>query len=225
MKILILNVPKFLIVAATRFEVVPLLQEYNVRAFGTDGVFISDETDLSVIITGVGMVNTAFYMGLHKTALFDHVINVGICGAFNRDLCIGQVVNVVGDTLSEMGAENGDEFIKLDDLNLGGSNTFVNQMQFESALLNGLKKVNGITVNKIHGNEESIQKIKAIYNPDVESMEGAAFYSGCRRLTENYYQLRGVSNYVEKRDKSKWNIPLAINNVNEFVIQLIESIK
>jgi futalosine hydrolase len=43
-------------------------------------------------------------------------------------------------------------------------------------------------------------------------------------LQENipFVQLRAVSNYVEIRDKSKWNIPLAVENLN---IQLIEFIK
>ena len=42
-------------------------------------------------------------------------------------------------------------------------------------------------------------------------MEGAAFFAGCRRFN-NYMQIRAVSNRVEKRDKDKWNIPLAIEN-------------
>lgn len=218
--------PKFLIVAATKFEVETLLNHFNVKAIGHEGAFMSEgEIDLSVIITGVGMVNTAYYLGRHSHNLFDHVINIGICGAFNRDLKIGEVVNVTEDGLSEMGAENDMEFIKYEDLNLGGTNHYYNQIQFENADLNDLKKVKGITVNTIHGNGESIKKIVSMYAPDVESMEGAAFFSGCRRLSENYFQLRGISNYVEKRDKSQWNIPLAINNVNNFAIKLIEDLK
>ena len=73
----------------------------------------------------------------------------------------------------------------------------------------------------MHGNEQSIKKLTDRIQPQLESMEGAAFFSGCRRLSENYYQLRGISNYVEIRDKSKWNILLAISNVNTFAIKLI----
>jgi futalosine hydrolase len=34
-------------------------------------------------------------------------------------------------------------------------------------------------------------------------------------------QLRAVSNYVEKRNKDAWNIPLAIENLNKQLIAII----
>jgi futalosine hydrolase len=76
----------------------------------------------------------------------------------------------------------------------------------------------------VHGNEDSIRTITNLFSPDIESMEGAAFFRGCNRLSENYFQVRAVSNYVEKRDKSKWDIPLAINNLNNFCITLINDL-
>ncbi len=214
--------PKFLIVAATKFEVAPLLEHFKINAYAEEGFFIADEgPDLSILITGVGMVNTAYHMGRYSHNLFDHVINVGVCGAFNRDIKIGEVVNVIEDVISEMGAEDNNLFIKYADMNLGGTNVFHCHLKTDTTKLNNIKKVKGITVNKVHGNEESIKIVEALYKPDVESMEGAAFFRGCGRLSENYYQLRAVSNYVEKRDKSKWNMPLAINNLNALVVLLI----
>ncbi len=214
--------PKFLIVAATKFEAQPLLDHFKIIAHSETGLFISDKgPDLSVLITGVGMVNTAYHMGRSSHGLFDHVINMGVCGSFNRSIQIGEVVNVIEDTISEMGAEDDDRFIKYADMNLGGTNLYHSHYTIDNAKLNNLKKVKGITVNKVHGNEENIKKISSLFDADVESMEGAAFLRGCARLSENYYQLRAVSNYVEKRDKSKWNMPLAINNLNTFVVSLI----
>jgi futalosine hydrolase len=52
-------------------------------------------------------------------------------------------------------------------------------------------------------------------------MEGAAFFAGCIDFEADYIQIRAISNYVEKRDKSKWNLPLAIQNLNNELIQLI----
>jgi len=214
--------PKFLIVAATKFEVAPLLAHFKIKAYTEEGFFMTEEgPDLSVLITGVGMVNTAYHMGRSSHNLFDHVINVGVCGAFNRSIKIGEVVNVIEDTISEMGAEDDNLFIKYAEMNLGGTNSYHSHFTINNPKLNNLKKVKGITVNKVHGNEESIKRISSLFDADVESMEGAAFLRGCARLSENYYQLRAVSNYVEKRDKSKWNMPLAINNLNDFVVSLI----
>ncbi|MCE3227595.1 MAG: mqnB [Bacteroidetes bacterium] len=214
--------PKFLIVAATKFEVQPLLDHFKILSLENEGLFrATSGVDISVTVTGVGMVNTAFAMGKLSGQTFDHLINIGICGAFDRELKQGEIVNVVSDTLSEMGAEDGNEFINYEDMKLGGTNTYRSFIEKDNGLLDSLKKVKGITVNKVHGNEESISKVKNTYNPQVESMEGAAFFRGCQGHSGNYYQLRAISNYVEKRDKSKWNIPVAIKNINEFVIKLI----
>lgn len=217
--------PKILIVAATKQEIAPLLNEFSVSVAAEEGFFTSDVYNkLSVLITGVGMVNTAYYIGKYSHQVYDYVINAGICGAFNKQLQIGEVVAVIKDTLSEMGAEDGAEFITYNNLNLGGSNLYQNQTLIDNDLIKNLKKVSGITVNKVHGNDESIKKTLLLYNSDVESMEGAAFFRSCGKWSRNYYQFRAVSNYVEKRNKNKWNIPLAINNLNILLITFINNL-
>jgi futalosine hydrolase len=222
-KSLILTVPKFLIVAATQHEIQPLINWLNIAADKTECLVKANtgDMDISVLVTGAGMVNTAFNLGKYLNDSYDHVINAGICGAFNRNLKIGEVVNITDDCFSEMGAENDQEFIRYNDLNLGGSNCFMNRVKLDYSWFSDLKEVKGITVNTIHGNEEKIKKTISFFHPDVESMEGAAFFRSCQNIPAKYLQLRAVSNYVEKRDKSKWDIPLAINNVNEFVIKMI----
>lgn len=216
-----------LIVAATHFEIKPLLDFLEINDVAT-GLHHSNKelkgNRVQVLITGVGMVNTAYMMGRYSNNLFDLILNVGVCGAFNKDLKLGDVVHVIKDTLSEMGAEDGTEFITYDKLNLGGTHIFENALAqnnyFEK--INNLRQVSGITVNTIHGNDESIDKIKQRYPVDVESMEGASFFASCARV-ENFTQIRAISNYVEKRDKSKWNMSLAIKNLNDFLINFINN--
>ncbi len=214
---------KILIVSATKYEIEILLSIFKINVNNETGLFISNKfpLDISVLITGVGMVNTAFLMGKYSNHNFDFTINFGVCGAFNRNLKIGEVVNVTNDRLSEMGAEDGENFIKYDELKLGGTNVFECLIKTENVTLNNLKKVSGITVNTVHGKDESIKKTTQQFNPDVESMEGAAFFRSCSGLSTNHLQIRAISNYVEKRDKSKWNMPLAINNLNETAIKII----
>ncbi len=218
---------KFLLVAATRFEIQPILSAFNVEVYGNQGMFMSShlsDVDLSVLITGVGMVNTAYYLGRYSHNLFDYVINAGVCGAFAKNIRIGEVVNVTEDRLSELGAEDDEAFIPIEDMGLDSTSTYSNHWPANYAPLQALKEVKGITVNTVHGHEGSIQKAMSRFDADVESMEGAAFFNGCSHLSGHYIQLRGVSNYVEKRDKSKWNMPLAIDNVNKFVIQFIKDL-
>lgn len=213
-----------LIVSATQFEVKPLLDfleiEHPMSGMNTAGKTIGGKS-VQVLITGIGMVNTAFMMGRNINSLCDLVINVGVCGAFDKSLELGQLVHVTQDILSEFGAENGDEFLTYDKLNLEGDHTFSNNLKNSYKTIDQLKEVTGITVNTVHGNEISISKVKKIYNPEVESMEGAAFYASCVRVGGDYTQVRAISNYVEKRDKSKWQMPLAIKKLNNFMIDLI----
>ena len=84
---------------------------------------------------------------------------------------------------------------------------------YATDFLSSYKKVRSITVNKTSGKEESIQKIIQRYLPDTESMEGAAFFYTCQMQKQPCVQIRTISNYVEPRDKNKWNIPLAIKNL------------
>jgi futalosine hydrolase len=219
---LAIQMPHILIVAATPYEVQPLLEKYSIILTG-DGLvesYVSDTRMLSVLITGVGMVNTAYQLGRNSHTIYDAIINVGICGAFDRHLKLGQVVNVTKDELCEMGAEDGDEFIKYKDLELSGTSMYDNKWIMRSKEIAELKTVKGITVNKVHGNEESIERVKKLFSPEVESMEGAAFFAACKGVS-NYTQIRAVSNYVEKRDKSKWEIKLAVSNLNAKVLNIL----
>lgn len=217
---------KILIVSATQFEVKPLLDFLGI-AMPTPGMNNAnidfEDKDIQVLITGVGMVNTAFMMGRYINSLYDIIINVGVCGSFDRNLDLGELVHVTSDILSEMGAEDGDEFLTYDQLNLPGEHVFSENYTISNSLIDSLKKVKAITVNTVHGHEINIEKVQRLYHPDIESMEGAAFFASCVRAGSDFIQIRAISNYVEKRDKSKWQMPLAIKNLNDFLINFINS--
>lgn len=211
-----------LIVSATEFEVTPLLDFLKIK-YTSAGLYKAEEKNISILITGVGMVNTAFMMGKYANYSYDLVLNCGVCGAFNRSIQIGELVNIYEDILSEMGAEDGENFLSFDQLNLPGKHIFL-EICKPYLMFDILKKVKGITVNTVHGNEVNIEKVKNLYHPDVESMEGAAFFAACTNNHTNFTQIRCVSNYVEKRDKSQWQMALAIKNLNDFLITFIKNI-
>ena len=134
---------------------------------------------------------------------------------------IGEVVNITEDIFSELGAEDGKDFLNLADIKFADKREiFLKPVnKFASPALKGLKKVKGITVNTVHGNKKSISKVVALYNPDVESMEGAAFFYACNHFKIPTIQLRAVSNYVERRNVKKWNISLAVEKLNETALR------
>ena len=213
---------RLLIVSATIFEIVPFLKEINADI--KDKIFSSHtykQHQIDVLLTGVGIAHTSFYLGKYLTDKYDLVINAGICGSFASEISIGNVVRIDEDCFADLGAEDGESFLSLEELNLPGTYYVANENTFNNIVFNKLQSVKGATVNTTHGNTHSISKFLLYSKAKVESMEGAAFLFACNQTKVSCVQIRSISNYVEKRDKNKWNIPLAITNLNAVLIDFI----
>jgi futalosine hydrolase len=222
---------KLLIISATSIEIKPLitglgkgrvLQHHVTR-------YRYKQYDIDILITGVGMVPTAVFTSIVLSKYkYDAVFNVGICGSFNLDIPLGTVLNITSDCLPETGAEDGEHFLSLIDLKLLDQDEFpfsggklINDSVFDSNLINSLLIATGVTVNTVHGNALNIESFLKREHVDVESMEGAAFMFSCKLHKNRHIQIRSVSNYIEDRDVSKWDIQLAIQNLNQFIFDLL----
>lgn len=207
---------KILVIAATENEVQPFLDSD-----------IQKSNPIDVLITGVGMVATTFSLTKKiRESSYGLLLNVGIAGSFSRDIQLGQVVRVKEDSFSELGAQNDDQFLTLKDLGLGEIKFQENiDAQIENNLLvKTLAMAKGVTVNKVHGKNSSIRRLVKQFSPDVESMEGAAVFYVARQEKMPALQIRAISNLVEKRNKENWNIPLAIKNLNDWLILFSSSL-
>jgi len=225
---------KILLVSATSPEIRPLLSQLMFNGSDNDQIthYRFRNAAVDVLVTGPGMVATAFHLGkqLHASS-YDLAINTGICGSFNESIPIGTVVQVTRDFFPEMGAEDGESFLSLEQLGLTEAGSFpftdgkiVSSGKPSSRILASLKKVLGITVNTVHGNDANIEKIRKSAEPNIESMEGAAFLFACKMAEVPCIQIRSVSNYVEVRDKSRWNIDLAVKNLNKTLGEILKEI-
>jgi len=222
-----------LFVAATHNEInilekkIPLIQKRD--SYFSEHVYGAKYIDF--LVTGIGIASTTYQMSkiLHKKK-YDLIINLGIAGAFHKKLKIGQIVNVTSDIIAELGAENDSDFIPLDLLSIDEQTRIrtayriENTNPIDSSVSSELKQVKGITVNTIHGNEKNISNVSTLFSPDVESMEGAAFLYVCNEEKIKCVQIRAISNYVEKRNRNNWNVELAIKNLNETALRLLNSI-
>jgi len=202
---------KILVVAATKAELNFFYQHFNLP----DGNFV-EHKNFDLLITGVGMVATAFALGKHLSHKYDLVVNFGIAGCFDRSIALGTVLNITEDTFAELGAENGDDFLTITDLGFG-ENHYTSRPQKEVAL----PIAKGITMNCVTGSEKSIKKLIQRLNPTTESMEGAAIFYACEQLNIDCLQIRSISNYVEPRNKETWKIGLAVKNLNDWAIAFI----
>ena len=158
------------------------------------------------------------------TARHDVALNLGVCGSFDAALGPGTVVHVVRDRLAELGAEDGDAFLTLRDLQLEGDDEFVNQTPPASVALAELPAVSGITVNTVHGQERSIAAVVRRLQPQVESMEGAAFMFACRLSGVPFAQVRAVSNVVERRNRAAWKMHEAIGSLGAAAVRILDTL-
>lgn len=222
---------KILIVAATWMEVKLLTDE--LQYIGEKNHLLKNyslgDNEIDILIAGIGTTFTTFHLTqtLHQNNYY-LVMNVGIAGSLTKELKIGDVVNVVSDEFADLGIEKRDEFLTLFESGFIDNNEF----PFDGGALkasnsNGiikLQKVRGITTNKSHGRSSSIRELNEKFPAHVESMEGAAVVYVCKWMGINCYQIRSVSNFVEERDSSKWNIPLALENLKTSVLEVLKNL-
>lgn len=213
---------QILIVAATQQEVQPLITHFCLQEQVKGHYYFSEK--INVLLTGVGMVATTYALTKHLAKNnYDLVINAGIAGAFDSSIALGSAVQITSDCFAELGAEDGEEFLSIFNMGFVGTDDFpfTHGKLHASYLFKDIPTVDSITVNKVHGNVASIHTTLQRLTPQTESMEGAAVFYVCLQDEIPCAQIRAISNYVERRNKENWDIPLAIKNVNEVMIKLL----
>src|SRR5436190_9502733 len=162
---------RLLLVAATELELAPLVSRLTpasqldaspaLRAFSHESHLVD------VLTTGVGMVATATWCArVLARQPYDFAVNLGVCGSFDPELPPGAVVNVVEDCIAELGAEDGEQFLTVQQLGLLGPNEppfrgarLTNPEPTRNRVIATLPAATGITVNTVHGHEHSIARV------------------------------------------------------------------
>jgi futalosine hydrolase len=223
---------RILVVAATSREIAPLLAQLRQRsaAPARANTYTRADHDVDVLVTGVGMVSTAAKCSPSLSQQeYDLALNLGVCGSFDSALTPGTVVHVTSDCIPELGAEDDEKFLSIQELGLLGENEFpfkgghlVNDTPPVNPILSRLPTVKGITVNTVHGNPRSIAAVVNRFTPQTESMEGAAFMYACLIHGVSFAQVRAVSNLVERRNRAAWDLTGAIRSVCETSISILD---
>lgn len=220
-----------LVTAATKAEIAPLLAYLTESwATGSDGAYTKAATRVRILITGVGMVATAYHLtkALNRSK-YDFALLFGIAGSFDGNIALGDVVFIHSERFGDMGAE--DQYCFHDIFDLGLEQ--LQQPPFnQGALLNpeenipafmSLPRVTSITINSVSGTSFTATSRFEKYQSQVESMEGGAFHYVCLLEKVPFAQVRSISNYVEARDKSKWRINEAIDSLNKWAISFLQA--
>lgn len=216
-----------LIVAATSYEIAPLIKHLIDHAKKISFFeFELNGNHIFPLVTGVGSMLTSFGISrFNNIEKIDLAINLGLAGAFDQNLSLGDVVQVTKDRFADLGVEEKDgSFTDAYELELMNPDKFPFLDGWITNEVNdnfSHKAVTGLTVNRVHGAQNSINLITEKYFAEVESMEGAAFHYTCRVLDVEHVQIRSISNHVTPRDKDSWKIDLAIHNLNSSIVDYL----
>lgn len=210
---------KVLICAATPLEL---------RGWISDAVDVSrpvavefaglEHVDISLMAMGVGVAPTVMRLTQYA-ARFDLVLNVGLAGAYSSELAIGQVVRVASDVFADYGIDQRGTFVPIHQSPMAA---YAPQpMECPSPIPSHLPAVRAITLGMCSGSNELIERNIAQWNPDIETMEGAAVPFVCQQLGVQFVCLRAISNRVELRNVAAWNMDLALSNLHRETVGLL----
>ncbi len=234
-----------LVVAATDAELAPLRRELAERTqhFGHDA-----GVTFQYLATGVGPVVTGIALTEH---LFAHpcdvILDVGLAGALDREIALGEVCVVGSETFGDLGAEASDgTHLSLYDLGFanadgapdGGGllrplppNTAAHSREtnlfFElvAERFGESRTKRGTTVSQAHGTQLRIDRFREGNDAEVETMEGAAVFLVALRQNVPCVQIRAISNYVEPRNRDAWQIGLAMERLTAEVLDLLLALR
>ena len=206
---------QILLIAATEKEIEP---------------FTATNPAVDFLITGVGVPKTLYHLQkrLHQIE-YDFIIQAGIAGSFNTNIKLAQTVIVRQDCFADLGIEEKENYTPVFKTEFADKDGF----PFENGwlinlndylLTTNLQTVKAITVNKVSDSELQKQQFVKAFNADIETMEGAALHYVCLQENIPFLQIRSVSNYIGERDKKKWKLKEAIENLNTALSKLINQL-
>jgi len=219
---------KILYVTATEVEAVSL--KWAARLSPRHSLYRAGDNEISLLVAGPGSVSTVWsikqWLSLNERP--DLIINAGIAGSYKGHFAKGDVVMPETDCFADSGIEDGNSFKTLAEAGLMAADEFpfragvIHSDPAYLGILKGLlRPVKAITVNTATGSEATIKRLSGKFDPDIETMEGAAFFYVCSREKIPFFAVRAVSNMVEIRNRDNWDIKLAIDNLSEKIEEIL----
>lgn len=80
-----------------------------------------------------------------------------------------------------------------------------------------------VTVSTCTGTAQKATELETRTGGICENMEGAAVALACRQLAVPLLEVRGISNMVEDRDTSRWDLPLGMTSAQHAIMALLQA--
>jgi futalosine hydrolase len=222
---LVPGVPEVLLVGATELEVTQLRS-----------------SRFPLVVSGVGGVNTAhaltrYFTAHQKPSL---VIQTGIAGAYvPAGIPVGSVVLADTEIYGDLGVLTVDGWQPMEAVGIplvaarDGRPARFNYFPLDGKLVARASGIGGslvtrtgpfLTLSIITGVRALGDELHERFGALCESMEGAAAAHVCALHDVPFLEVRGISNLVEDRDRSKWRINEAARAAQTLALKLAESL-
>ncbi|MBP1752010.1 MAG: purine or other phosphorylase, family 1 [Geobacteraceae bacterium] len=235
-----------LVTAATAGELSRMIREtgaYGIAAKGVPEVYEwrTFRNRVIVAVTGMGKVNAALSSAALICALSpDLIINTGCAGAYgDSGLAVGDIALASSEIYGDEGLWTASGWHPLDRIGIPlaevRGNRYFNEIPLSMPVAEKayrfaegrgiiLHKGKFVTVSTCSGTSVRGAELSRRFGAICENMEGAAVAHAALRFGLDCMEIRGISNMVEDRDLSRWDLAGAVDNVQRFIMPFVESL-
>lgn len=209
------------------------------------GLLASGNTEVTLATTGIGKVNTAWALTALLERYLDRppalIINTGCGGAYSGSgLSVGDLAvancEIYGDdgVVTPKGWSSMEEIgipvmVRKDKLYFNEfplSQTAAEMAMRLATVLNiPMQRGRFVTVSTCSGTSTQGSELIRRHNGICENMEGAVVAHLALKYNIPCMEVRGISNMVEDRDLSRWNISAAVDAAQRFLLRFLEGIE
>ncbi len=191
-------------------------------------------------VSGMGKVNAAHAAAMLILAYRPSLmVNIGIGGAYpSSGLMVGDIAIAEKEIYGDEGVILRDGFHGIGLIGIPllrkGRKTYFNELPLDRKLVQkavralvhdplpfALKAGRFLTVSTCSGTTKRARELEKRFGVICENMEGAAIAHICAMYDVPFLEMRGISNVVEDRDRSGWNVKLAAENVQKAALELL----
>jgi futalosine hydrolase len=194
------------------------------------------------VVTGIGSVNTAHALTkqLSQSPKPSLVIQTGVAGAYvPAKIPVGSVLLADTEIYGDVGVSTLDGWRPLEEIGIplvaanGGHPSRFNYFPLDADLVARAASAAGtlvartgkfMTLSQVTGVRAAGDALFERFGALCESMEGAAAAHVCAIYDVPFLEVRGVSNLVEDRDRSKWRLAEAAEAAQRAVMKILEQL-
>jgi futalosine hydrolase len=235
-----------LVTAATPVEISMLIRETGALERTVKGIPAAHEFQVPgkrviLAVTGMGKVNAALCSASLVCGFSpDILVNTGCAGAYTQSgFCVGDLVVASSEIYGDEGVLTPSGWQPLDFIGIPlaeeSDNRYFNEVPLSVSLRDkalqfarsrGIPLGTGkfVTVSTCSGTAARGAELSNRFGAVCENMEGAAVAHVALRYGLDCMEIRGISNMVEDRDLTRWEIAGSAEIAQRFILKFIETL-